>query len=69
MGTDVDTVSQSADDEHVGTHLPQLMTEASDEVLAVSGGMARTDDVDDTSTVEVGITQIVQHQRSVVTLS
>ena len=54
VGTDVDTVGQSADDEYLGAKLVQARHETTDEILAVGGAMARAHDVDDASPVQVG---------------
>ena len=62
VGTDVDAVGQSADDEHLGAQLPQVGDEAAHQVLPVGGAVARAHDVDDARLVQVGIAFIIEHE-------
>lgn len=54
MGTDVNTVSQSADDEDLRTPLLQPFYETAHEILAIDRAMTGTHDVDNALLVEVG---------------
>ena len=65
---DVYAIGQAAHDEHTGGELLQVGDEAADEVFAVRGAVAGSDDVDDPLLVEVGVAFIEEHQRGVVAI-
>ena len=69
MSTDVYTVCQSADDEHLRTLLTQVADEPSHQVLTVTGMVARSHDVDHVWLVQVGTTLVEQHYRRIRTFA
>ena len=59
MGTDIDSIGQSADDEHLRTAVSQIGNEAPDQILPVTRHPTGTDDADDPGLIQVGITFII----------
>ena len=53
MGTDVNAVSQTADDEYLGTQLLQFFHEALHQILSIGRAMTGAHHVDDPLLVEV----------------
>ena len=67
MGTDIDTVGQTADDEYRWAQRPQISDETADQVLSVGGHPTGSDDADDLLLVQIGIAGIVEDDWSVRT--
>ena len=65
---DVNTVSQSTDDERIGHELVEVAYKGADDVFAVARAVARTYDVDDVALVEVSVAFVEKHQGCVRSL-
>ena len=59
MGTDIDAVGESADDEHLWTECSQVGNEPPNHVFSIGCAAPCADNVDDTSGVQVGIAFMV----------
>ena len=65
MGTDVNAIGQSADDDDRGVCSRQLLNDSGGQVGAIVRAATRTHDADDTRNVEVGRATIINHRRCV----
>ena len=54
VGTDIHTIGQATDDEHLRAQPFHVGHEAADEVLAVGGTLAGSHNIDDAPLVQVG---------------
>ena len=68
VGTDIDTVCQSADNEHLRTLLAQIGDETADEILSVSRHPTGADKADDPLLVQVCLTFIIEDDGCIGTL-
>ena len=69
MGMDIHAIGQTADDKCVGAGKGEFLDEITYEVLAVLRAFPCTDYADDLLAVQLGIAKIIEHKRSVWTLT
>lgn len=69
MGMYVDAISQSADNQYIGTKFGKVVQELGAELLAVLGGVACTHHADHPQAVQVGIALEEQHCRRILALA
>ncbi len=67
MGTNVNSVCQSADNENLGTIFPQVCHETMYKVLPISRAMACAHNADNTPCIDIGRPLVIQHNRCIVT--
>lgn len=65
MCVNVNTISQSTDDERVGYESVEVADEDADEIITIACAVAGTNNIDDMAGVEVGVSFIEKHQRCV----
>ena len=66
---DINTISQSAHDEHVGTALAQVLDEFPNKILPVRRTFSRAYNADHTMGIEADRPSVIQHQRGIVALA
>ena len=65
---DVYSISQSAEDEHIGAKCFQFSDKRTDNILPIGGAVSCTDNIDNVSTVEVSIPEIIKKNRCIYAL-
>ena len=68
MRSDIDTIRQSADDQHLWAICSQLTDQPTDKVLSIRRTMTSTDNRYDLRLIQVGSSPIIQNDRCIRTL-
>jgi hypothetical protein len=69
MGMDINAISQTADYQHIRIMRGKITQEIYTELLAILCGIASTDHIDDTKTIEIGMPFEEEDYRSVFTFA
>ena len=67
MGMDIDTISQTTDNQYLRTITVQILDEMANQVLSIGGAMTGANDTDDSRLVQIGITFIIEDDRGIRT--
>ena len=69
MGTDVDAIGETTDDEYLRTGLPQFDDKLANQIGAIGGTVAGAYHIDDFSLIERGGSLIIEYQGGIRTIA